>query len=445
MTLREQQFISATLWETNPKVTRAIVADMPASAFSCDGGREAWEQITEMVELGTLCPIELINRLGNEKAQPLMRGATVRREVFESWLVEIKTEAYGRYLRQACYAVAADEGTADPAKLHADLKDALTRYRADYSTTPIDGMAETVEKFEAFATEMQRRKASGKSLPFGIPEIDQRAILIPSYLLVLARTSHGKTAMMCNMALGQAAAGYCPVIITGEQPARQIVGRLLSLMMTCPLAVALGLGRDTEAVREAREGAKAWLRASGITILDGRRSVANIAASAGRLSLQGRCDCLYIDQMSRIDHQQRHRETKEQAWTRTSNTLATLWQDIEAPVILLAQLNSKDAKDHPSPHQSHIKDCGSLLDDSDSQLLIDRPEEDFRRFEAMEKQRIKHVAAGDLQDADSVDARDRIWITCTKDRTSLMGGKWLERIEWDKRCGGIGGEQTEEV
>jgi len=78
--------------------------------------------------------------------------------------------------------------------------------------------------------------------------------------------------------------------------------------------------------------------------------------------------------MSRIDHRQRKGETKEQAWTRTSNRLALAWQELGVPVVLLAQLNSKLSVEHSAPAMSHIKDCGSLLEDACWVWVLDRPE-----------------------------------------------------------------------
>ena len=439
MTDREQQLIAAILQHHEPNAIRVVLQDVPVSAFSCELGQEAWKHISSMVEMDTLCMIELFNRMGKDRVAPLYKGAPVNSPTLGAWGDEVKTDAYGRDLRRACYIVSTDDSGTPPTEAHASLDNILARCRADYAPTLTHSISDVVEDFDAFGADVREKRESGSPLRFGIDEIDRHAILIPSYGLFLARTSHGKTALACNVALTMATDGRKPVYVSGEQPARQIVGRLLSIMCGVDLPTTMGLKPALPHEIEGLQHAKTWLRKSGLTIIDGRRTVANIAATAGRLRLQGRCDCLFIDQMSCIDHQQYGRESKEQAWTRTSNALRLLWQEIDAPVILLAQLNSKDAKEHPAPHQSHIKDCGSLLEDTDWQLLIDRPEQDAKRFDAMEKQRKKLIAEGNYQDAEYMDSRGKVYLSCTKDRTSMMGGEWKPTgITFDTKCGGIG-------
>ena len=299
-------------------------------------------------------------------------------------------------------------------------------------------MTDAVAEFRAFADRLQEARASGKLIRFWLPTLDARCTWIPSYGLWMARTSHGKTALMCNVTLNQVLAGLHPVVFSLEQPRHQMIGRYLSLMLECSYSDALGGPGMPAELADAREDALAALANSGLTIISGRHTIESIYAEALRLRHDGGCDVVYIDQMSRIQHRQGDRETKEQAWTRTSNRLAEMWQELDVPVVLLAQLNTKTATDHPKPAASHVKDCGSLLEDSCWQLVLDLPEAEPDRFEKIEAQRQKYMASGDVDAADGCDLRGKLLVSCTKDRQAVMGGAgWQEKLTFDRRCGKI--------
>jgi hypothetical protein len=110
---------------------------------------------------------------------------------------------------------------------------------------------------------------------------------------------------------------------------------------------------------------------------------------------------------------------------------------LDTPIVLLAQLNTKDAKDFPTPSPSHIKDCGSLLEDSCWQFVIDRPEAEEDRFAKLEEKRGKLIAKGEYNDANAIDFRGKIAVSCTKDRNATMGGTWSMNLDFDRLCGRI--------
>jgi len=70
-------------------------------------------------------------------------------------------------------------------------------------------------------------------------------------------------------------------------------------------------------------------------------------------------------------------------------------------------------------------------------LLVDRPEADDTRFDALEKKREALEAKRQLDAAFAIDSRGAIWISCGKDRNSTMGGMWRRKFRFDKRCGRI--------
>lgn len=440
---RERQFIGALLWHRDARERDAVVAETPESTFADTVCRKAFNVLREMREAGTLgdqlhATIRLTERVGAEVAGELMADGGVQGTALEEWQQELKGLAHRRAVIQTCRAAIAEaaEGR-DAAEIEGDLAEARSRHLAEFIGQRAAPISDAVDRFEVFCADMAERQREGHALRFGIEAVDTRALWIPSYGLIVARTSHGKTAMAANLALNLARQGKSPVYFSLEQPAHQLVGRLVSLLIGRPLAAAMGQC-DDRAASVSRAEALGWLRSSRLTLVEGPHTAEQIAATASRLAARNQCDALFIDQMSRIDHRQGRSETKEQAWTRTSNRLALLWQEIQVPVVLLAQLNPKLALHGVAPCTSHIKDCGSLLEDACWVLLLDRPEADEDRFKQLEKGRQALEAAKCYGEANECDVRNRIFLHCAKDRNSTMGGVWTVRLGFDRQSGAIG-------
>ena len=445
----EERAFSAVLAASDSAALRAVIESTPPETFFTAEYRQAWEVVRDLAGTGTLTPVsfavemEKRSETGERVTATRLLGMarTAKHEVLDRWMQDLKRLAHCRSVVTATQAAMEAAWVAEraPHEIEADLADERQRNAMLYGCTALPTMADAVDEFERFRVSLETRKAEGAQITFGIPALDDHCVLIPSYGLVLARTSHGKTAFVLSVALEQLKAGARVMIASLEQPRRQVVGRLVSLLTGRPLGVALGICDGiTQEEWAAREKALEWLESVPLCIVDGQHTVDGLVGQAMRMKASGGIQALYIDQMSRIDHGQRKGETQEQAWSRTSNRLARLWQDLDCPVVLLAQLNRKDAKEHAVPSASHIKNCGSLLEDACWTFLLDRPEADDERFRRAEAKRRKFHTAGDDQDAKDADVRNLVEVCGCKDRNSTMGGAgWAVRLKLDRNSGRI--------
>jgi len=105
--------------------------------------------------------------------------------------------------------------------------------------------------------------------------------------IVAARTSHGKTALMVSIAYNMAQAGLAPVIFSLEQPAKMIIGRLVSVYMQAPLDVAASTTLEGTQ-RDLRAEALEWVRTSRISAVEGRNTVDSICATSPPPQVKGR-------------------------------------------------------------------------------------------------------------------------------------------------------------
>lgn len=442
----EQLVIGAALARHSDQgAARAVTDSLPADAFYNPRNRTIWTIIQHLAADSRLDFITFVEACNSAFGD---EGAVIAAEYYaqlsfhseaivDGWVARLKELAHYRRLVLACNTVMTKAWNAEgnPAELEAQLADAGRRNLVELGTKPPVTIAVTAQRFDEHCARLAELRANGSELQFGIPEVDRHCLWIPSYGLVMARTSHGKTAFLATVAYHMAMAGKAPVVFSMEQQDYQFFGRLVSLCMQRGFSDALG--RDP-ACAELRTWAIERLRATRLTIVNGRKSPDQIHAEAARLKSRGMCDAVLIDQMSRLDCGQGRTENKEQALTRASNRLVEVWKDLDVPLVLLAQLNKKLATEHPEPSPSHIKDCSSPLEDSCWQFMIDRPEADAERLEKLEKKRRTLEREGDTEAAREHDCRGMVKIICTKDRNSTMGGCWTEKLVFDHGCGHVG-------
>ena len=417
-----------------PADVGAAMADVPTDAFTDPAMSAVFGVLGDLHRAGRLNLVDFSSeccakvRDGYAVAGKLLKAYNpADLDTVAKWAGDLKRLAHRRRLAFSL-DVAIDTalaGEVDPADLEAGLAAERTRNLATYGTERHPTMADALDAFDAH----RRRFADAdNALRFGFGAIDSRALWLPSYGLILGRTSHGKSALAVSMALNMARAGRHAVYYSLEQPTAQIVMRFLCI---------LSRQTATEVMQNPDQTAVEWLRGAPLTIIDGRRTVEQIAGEALRLRRRGQCDAVFIDQMSRIQHIARRGENQEQAWTRTSGRVAELWQEIGVPVVLLAQLNAKDGKEHPAPSAAQVKNCGSMLEDADWVLVLDRLEADDARFQKQETARRKLESERAFSDADEADWRGRIGVVLAKDRLATMGGAWSVRLKIDKETGEV--------
>ena len=448
----ELRLVSGTLSLRKKADAAALLAGVPDIAFGNRGLRPAWSVMRELADAGALGTMafakECAERVpdGLEVYKQIAQTVTgANRETLERWAAAVKRLAHLRALvlrMDAGQRRAWNDADADPAEIETDLADAAREDIAAFSPACLPDIATVADQQAAFSRRLLEAKAKGSELRLGIPAVDAHCLLIPSYGVVMARTSHGKSAFSSTVAFHQLLAGKAPVIFSMEDAAAMTYTRMLSLVMKRGSRAAMGLVDDSA---KARHDADEILRASKLTIVDGKKTPDQILAISQRLRDAGRCDIVFVDQLSRLDCQPRRGETKEQALTRASNRLVEVRKALGVPLILLAQLGVKHSLEHPDPAPSQIKDCSSVLEDACWQFVLDRPEADAERMEKLERQAAKLRADGRNQEATRYDVRGKMRISCTKDRNNTMGGTWRENVEFDASCGHVGRWHTSEL
>lgn len=207
-------------------------------------------------------------------------------------------------------------------------------------------------------------------LPTGIPSLDKLIDgLRPGKLyIVAARTSVGKTAFACNLAVNCKAPA---LFISGEMTGEEITGRFMAKIAGIS-AFRIESGRlradEIQKLPRALEG----LKALDVDIVDRPRlSIDDIERTCR--SAQWKREAkgpLFIDYLQLIANPAY--DDKRLQISDISARCKALARELQIPVVLLAQLN-RNADGRP-PRLSDLKESGSIEEDADVVILLAKSE-----------------------------------------------------------------------
>lgn len=191
--------------------------------------------------------------------------------------------------------------------------------------------------------------------------------------IVAARPSVGKTAFAGNAALNVAVNGAGVMIFSVEQPRQELTERLLSARSGIPVA-KIQLRTVDASERDRLTEAANELGILPIAIDHGStRTVTQIAAIARLRKRRQGLSLVIVDYLQLLTPEDQ-RVSREQQVATMSRGLKCLARDLNVPVIALCQLNrSIEARENKRPKLSDLRDSGSIEQDADAVLFLDRP------------------------------------------------------------------------
>jgi replicative DNA helicase len=223
--------------------------------------------------------------------------------------------------------------------------------------------------------EMQSRDGKLGGVPTGYLDLDemtggwQKSDLI----IVAARPSMGKTALVTGSALAACEAGTGVAIFSLEMSKEQIVQRMLCSHALVDLQRLLrGRLRDDDYVRLAQAGT--FLNTAPIWIDDSSAlSVTEIRAKAKRLKAEQ--EDLGLIVVDYIQLMTADAENRTQEVSKISRGLKALAKELRVPVLALSQLSrANEARSDKRPQLSDLRESGSIEQDADIVAFIYRPE-----------------------------------------------------------------------
>lgn len=361
---------------SNPDLIPTVRGTMNRSVFSFEPFTRVWDHLNDMTDQGITVDLSTIStRIDRETLMELMRptpGLTNETMDHCRALVEMSTR---RSLFLRCYEIMTRAG--NPGTNYAELlsmpgnlvADIIATTRAGAATQTVD---EVLNDWADMIQADQVNRATGKRsrVPTGFPSLDKLTYngFAPGNLIVLAaRPSVGKTAIMLQMALAASRAGFQATVYSLEMTNKELGQRLaISTGRVTPGQIANNTVQWPDIERAIGE-----FHGLPLEFNDKCQTLDDICNDIMLKHQQGRCSIAIIDHLHRIRTTD-PRQSIYQAIKERSGRFKSLARECEIPVVLLAQLNRMSETENRPPDFRDLRDSGSIEEDADIVLMLER-------------------------------------------------------------------------
>ena len=249
-------------------------------------------------------------------------------------------------------------------------------------------MREPTKEAMTVINKMLMKKGELTGVSTGFKDIDRYLFgLQKSEMIVLAgRPSCGKTSLAMNFAehasLPLRGAGVATLVFSLEMSAAQLALRLLCSRSRVNMKLLRDglLSKNGEEqqnlLRVADEFSKSPLFIDDSSSL----SVMELRAKARRLHARQPLGLIVVDYLQLISPSD-GTVPREQQVAEASRGLKALAKELEVPVVVLAQLNRSAEKENRAPRLSDLRESGSIEQDADVVLMLNRPKEENDKFQ----------------------------------------------------------------
>jgi replicative DNA helicase len=197
-------------------------------------------------------------------------------------------------------------------------------------------------------------------------------------IVVGARPSMGKSALIGKMAIQMAKQGKKVGVISLEMDNNQIAARLASVESDISFQSIYRNLFDDQLQQErfmniiSNQSAKLPIYVSDKTKVD----VNEIKAKAAKLKSFKGCDCIIVDYLQLIETTSSNKNyNREQEVSKISRGLKLMAVEMDIPVVVVCQLNREGTKRTAKerlPRESDLRESGAIEQDADAILLLHR-------------------------------------------------------------------------
>lgn len=232
---------------------------------------------------------------------------------------------------------------------------------------------------EAFNRIDERMKQEGDvtGITTGFTDLDRQTTGLQATELIIlaARPSMGKTALVCNIAEAVARrSGKGVLLFSLEQSNLELVERFLAITARIN-GHDLRSGNLSDAQRDLLYQASDELSRLPLFIDDkAGRTMTQVAAIARRQHRKSPLGVVIIDYLQLIEPDDKN-SPREQQIAQISRRLKFLAKELKVPVIALAQLNrGVELREDKRPRLADLRESGSIEQDADMVMFLHRPD-----------------------------------------------------------------------
>lgn len=375
-TIIERQFIADAV--DNPEQMPDFTGIVDDTMFTSENRKYLWKTIVWMFQNGLSINMSSVAaRTGNYyineiltknylPATPLgaiqhaaeLRAAAVRRRAYFSSVKLLETVT---------------RPNTDELSVFEGAQQILMDIQGETHVVTETGISDVLNLVDKEIAENKANSASGvrTRIATGFPSLDARTYggWSKGQLIILAaRPSVGKTAVMLQMAKAAAKSGFPATIFSLEMTKEELGKRLLfSTGLVTPIQIVRG-----EVDAKCYEDARRELDSMRISINDESRTLAGILSRIASSVSQGKCKIAFIDYLGLIDIDETNRTPLNQQLAKATKTLKHAAKRNGIPIVLLCQLNRLAVQEDKPPELYHLRDSGSIEQDADIVLMLEQ-------------------------------------------------------------------------
>ena len=240
---------------------------------------------------------------------------------------------------------------------------------------PVKEESTMPEVMNDLCEELQERERLAKAgmsfrVPTGFPSLDSltfRGWGAGQLIILAARPSVGKTAVMLHMARAAASAKFPTAIFSLEMTKSELGQRMIySTGIIDPLQVS-----DCVIDWDRFEIAVSAVASLPITINDSARQIRKIASKIQIMARRGECRVAFIDYLGLVKDAENAKLPLYQQIANITGTLKATAKAAGIPIILLCQLNRASVAEDRPPQLFDLRDSGSIEQDADIVLMLE--------------------------------------------------------------------------
>ncbi len=380
----------------NPTLERIVIAELitfptelieaerivNAEMFTSDERKTAWLTLIQMHNSGLSIDLTTFFTRANKdfmlkevmpQISKIGSGISVLQHCSELREVSAKRKAYLSAIdllrHSSCNTSTLNDIIDTPAQLiesiNADFKE--DKYTEKVSDT-INILAEEIQH-----NQCARQNGMRTRIPTGfryLNKLTYSGFNAGQLIILAARPSIGKTAIMLQMAKEAVFSGFPATIFSLEMTNTELAQRLLfSTEEIKPLQIVRG---DME--WDAFERAAGQFASAPLYLNDKSRTIEDIISGIILNHRQGKCDIAFIDYLGLIQHSN-SRQPLYQIIAEVTKRLKQVAKDCRIPIVLLCQLNRASASENRPPALFDLRDSGSIEQDADIVLMLERNKE----------------------------------------------------------------------
>lgn len=191
-------------------------------------------------------------------------------------------------------------------------------------------------------------------------------------IVIAARPSVGKSALLNALVINAAVAKFKVGIISLEMPNVQVGARMVAMESKVEFYKIFRNQLYDEQEREMVYAKMEKLANLSIKISDKTGvNISDIKAKVAQLVHKKELDILFIDYLQLVDAESGNKYNREQEVAKMSRGLKIMALEYKIPIIVLAQLNREAAKDK-KPELHHLRESGAIEQDADMVILLHR-------------------------------------------------------------------------